>query len=225
MNLSTGNIIRASETSAESGKSHSAGAVIRAGDATVNVTSGKTLIKPEHFARQEIYFIQNGYLSPGIENTFVENGTTCYVNEHVNEYRDNLNTYRDSNVYCISTYTGGGEGHISYYFIPKVNITNSYKKIILDASGIGDTSYIGLSTQIKNPETVDFVQSFVYVYRTEDWFDRQTFTFDISSITSGEYYLALKIARWGETRLDETGNYVYVGAPGVLLIHNLYLST
>lgn len=58
--LQTGNIIYASETSEESGKSHSAGSVIRVADATVDVTAGVTLIKPEHFARQQIFIIKNG---------------------------------------------------------------------------------------------------------------------------------------------------------------------
>lgn len=63
--LQTGNIIYASETSEESGKSHSAGSVIKVADATVDVTAGVTLIKPEHFARQEIYLIKNGqFINP-----------------------------------------------------------------------------------------------------------------------------------------------------------------
>ena len=124
MNLSTGNIIRASETSAESGKSHSTGAVIKVNDATVDVTQG-ILIKPEHFAKQQIFIIKDGKMQKKKKKTCVFNiigrGGLTYIGGY---YTNPINISKIKSVEITYMTTNLSDFSVPQYRFTLVKLSN-----------------------------------------------------------------------------------------------------
>ena len=188
MNLSTGNIIRASETSAESGKSHNAGAVIRVSDATVDVTQG-ILIKPEHFTKQQIFIIKDGKMQIPFNKL---NGIYTVPDP----------TYGDSDIKMAY------EGFPSHTVIQEEVNKNNQKTCAFNIIGRGGLTYIG--GYYTNPINISKIKSVEITYMTTNLSEfsvpQYRFTLvKLSNLNRGTH------GYYDESNEPSEGRFYYVG--------------
>lgn len=200
MAISQGNIILASDVGLTAGTTATASGINAAMGTSV---SQGTLIQPISGRK---YFIQNGKKVSGTSYS-----ATGSVWQNWSNQSDHV---------WLTTYTGGSNDYCGAYVSPATIFTGQWKKLVIDRNGVGDTSYIGLTTNGSGKDP-SFAARFTLWSRRDNWTGRSTQTFDISSITSGTLYIGIRLKAWLSG--DEWGN-VY-GSGGSLKIYNLYLST
>lgn len=200
MAISKGSTILASDVGLTKGATATASGINSAIGTSV---SAGNLIQPVTGTK---YLIRNGARVSGM--TYNSYGGAVYQN-----------FTNQSDHVLLSTYQGGSNDYIGSYIGPAITFKGQWKKLIIDSNNIGDTSYIGLSTN-NNSKDPSFSKSFTYFSRRESWTGRRTQTFDISSVTSGTLYVAFKLKAWASF----DGSVVH-GSGGQAKIYNLYLST
>lgn len=197
MAISQGNIILASDVGLSSGTTATASGINSAMGTSV---SQGALIQPFTGTK---YFIKNGKFVSGIgheaKGSIWQNWTT--QSDHI----------------WLTTYTGGSNDYMGANVTPAVVFSGQWKKLIIDSSAAGDTSYIGLTTN-HNAKDLNFYKQFTYFTRSGNH-GRRTDTFNITG-ASGTYYIGIRLKSW----IWFDGVNVN-GSGGVLRIYNLYLST
>lgn len=132
------------------------------------------------------------------------------------------NDANGSHIY-LSTYQGGSNAYILCWWTPAITFYGQWKYLILDSNQSGDNSYYGLMANPSRDNANSIIEPFVISYkvmsRRSSWTGRKTMILDVSGITSGTYYLTVKLKSW----IEVNGTNV-TGTAGEMRMYNFYLS-